>query len=220
MAKKNNLERFYEEERAEGESTAWAISYADMISVLLCFFVLLLSISVINPNKLEAIKRTVEGAINDKTSIEKLEEKLLEFLKEENLDESIELKKNELGVDISIRNTVIFASGSANVASSSQNIITRLLGIFSDLPNSYRFEIEGHTDDVPINTAEYPSNWHLSTARALSMLDIFLGSGYSDTRFQVQGFADTMPSVPNLNSEGRPNQENRAKNRRVVIKVR
>ncbi|BBM88781.1 chemotaxis protein MotB [Spirochaetota bacterium] len=211
---KNKLSRFYDKEIALDEENTWAVSYGDMVTVLLCFFILLISISVINPNKYESIKRTVESKVSEQTSIERLEESIEEFLASENLEQIVNVEANELGVDISIRDEVLFISGSAELNSNSIPLFSQLQAVFRNLPDSYNFEIEGHTDNIPINNVQFPSNWYLSTARALSVLDLFLLSGFDDKRFKVQGFSDTRPAVPN------DSEKNRSLNRRVVIKVR
>ncbi len=208
-----NLSKFYERDAPSDEENTWAVSYGDMISVLLCFFILLLSISVINPNKYESIKRTVEGNLGQETSIEALEGHVKNLLREEQLEGAVSVEKNDLGVDIAVRD-LLFASGEARLNEQGQLLFFKLQEVFKNLPKEYRFEIEGHTDDVPIDTPQFPSNWYLSAARGLSVLDIFLGSDFDARRFRVQGFADTQPVVPNTN------EENRSINRRVVVKVR
>ena len=90
---------------------------------------------------------------------------------------------------------------------------------FHELPQSFRFSIEGHTDDVPIQSDEFPSNWHLSTARALSILNLFIQNNFDNSRLGVQGFADQKPMVPNRAEDGEPIVTNQAKNRRAVIRV-
>lgn len=218
----NNKFRYYDDnaDRPESDDNSWAISYGDMISVLLCFFVLLLSISVINPNKFEVIQNSINGAILDTTSIEELQKKVEELIRKENLQEVIKLDKNDLGIDIAIRDKVLFASGSAEINPNSAFIFEKLLGAFNELPEQYTFQIEGHTDDVPIQTELFPSNWYLSSYRALAVLDLFLLQNVDPSRLQVQGFAETRPEFPHRDKQGARIPKNQEFNRRVVIKVR
>ena len=220
MAQKNPFEIYDETSHSSDDDNSWAISYGDMISVLLCFFVILLSISIINPNKFEVINRSIKGAIRETTSIEDLQKKVEELISRERLEEVIRMDKNEEGVDIAIRDKVLFDSGSAEINPRSIDIFKRLLSTFKELPSEYVFQIEGHTDDVPISTAAYPSNWYLSTSRGLSVLDIFLEEGIDSSRLEIQGFADTQPELPHRDVQGNRIIENQELNRRVVIKVR
>ena len=79
--------------------------------------------------------------------------------------------------------------------------------------------VEGHTDDAPIHSAQFPSNWELSTARASAVVHFFLDAGVAPSRLRAAGYADTFPLVPNRDAAGRAIPENQARNRRVVIKL-
>ena len=83
----------------------------------------------------------------------------------------------------------------------------------------YQITIEGHTDDAPISTAQFPSNWELSTARASAVVHYFLEQGIAAQKLRAAGYADTFPVAPNRDSAGKPIPENQARNRRVVIKL-
>jgi chemotaxis protein MotB len=84
---------------------------------------------------------------------------------------------------------------------------------------AYRVSIEGHTDDTPIATAQFQSNWELSTARAAAVVRFFLEQGVPARKLTAAGYADTFPIAPNRNADGTVIPENQAKNRRVVIKL-
>jgi flagellar motor protein MotB len=111
-----------------------------------------------------------------------------------------------------------FDSGSATLNAAGipilQDLATRLQ---SDAYKNYQITVEGHTDDTPIHTAQFPSNWELSTARASAVVHFFLDQGIPATRLRAAGYADTFPKAPNRDSNGTPIPENRAENRRVVI---
>ena len=83
----------------------------------------------------------------------------------------------------------------------------------------FQVVIEGHTDDVPFRSAEFPSNWELSAARAGAIVRYFIGKELVPSRFQAVGMAGVSPKYPNLNHFGEPIPENRIRNRRVVIHV-
>jgi len=81
----------------------------------------------------------------------------------------------------------------------------------------YSVAVEGHTDDIPISSDEYPSNWELSTARASRVVRYLINKGVPSDKLFASGYADTKARVPNLDEFGRPIAENRAENRRVEI---
>ena len=83
----------------------------------------------------------------------------------------------------------------------------------------YSIDIEGHTDDAPISTPQFPSNWELSSARASAVARFLIGRGIKPERISVIGYADTKPKVPNRNAAGNPIPENRQENRRVMVRV-
>ena len=198
----------------------WAVSYSDVISLLLVFFVLLISTSQVNSERFEQIKNIMEGNSEVMTSAQEIKDHIQKLLNKNKLQGAVEVKLDEMGVTIRIKDKLLFESGKAGITPGAKRIIAPILESFRGLPPYYRFEIEGHTDDVPIRTEKFPSNWYLSSGRALSILDMFLERGFSDERFKVYGFADQKPLVPNFDQAGNPIFENRLRNRRVEIKVR
>ena len=104
---------------------------------------------------------------------------------------------------------MLFNLGSANLNPNIFELLDLAIDVTKGWPNSIR--IEGHTDNIPINTDKYPSNWELSSARALSVLKYFIGNGISPEKISATGYGEYRPLVPNNTVE------NRAKNRRVEI---
>ena len=86
-----------------------------------------------------------------------------------------------------------------------------------DIP--YRVKVEGHTDNIPIKSSCFPSNWELSASRASAVARFFIDTGVPADRLEVVGLADTRPEAPNEDLYGKPIQENQARNRRIVILV-
>lgn len=114
-------------------------------------------------------------------------------------------------VEIEIRTDILFASGDAQVSTGAVAVLERVAGILGNLPNPLR--VEGHTDNVPIHTVAYPSNWELSAARAASVVHLFMTFGVDPGRMEISGFGEHRPKVPNDTPTGRD------QNRRVVIVV-
>jgi flagellar motor protein MotB len=129
-------------------------------------------------------------------------------------------KKGDRLSTLEMSGATFFASGSATIIPSGisvlEDIATRLqLTPYKD----FQITVEGHTDDTPVHTVQFPSNWELSTARASAVVQFFLQHGIDAKRLRAAGYADTFPKVPNHDSSGAPIPANRAENRRVVIRL-
>ena len=113
-----------------------------------------------------------------------------------------------------------FESGSAVIKESMVTTLIDLSEIIQDFPTEdYRVDVEGHTDNVPINTAQFPSNWELSALRAVNVAHIFEDTGIPRDRIAAIAYADTRPKKPNTDEMGVNIAENQAENRRVVVFV-
>jgi chemotaxis protein MotB len=121
------------------------------------------------------------------------------------------VKRTEFWLEIEIRTDILFSSGSAQVAPTALPVLSRMAEILKPFPNLLR--IEGHTDNVPISTAAFPSNWELSAARAASVVHLFMRQGVDPQRMTVNGLGEYRPVAANTSVE------NRNRNRRVVIVV-
>lgn len=126
------------------------------------------------------------------------------------LGKDIQVLVRDEGVSFRIPSEVLFPSGEAVLTPAGQAIIDRLLPAFNRVPD-YTIVVEGHTDNVPIQTARFPSNWELSAARASSVVRQLEARGLNPTRLRATGLADTRPLASNDTPQGR------AQNRRVEI---
>ena len=121
----------------------------------------------------------------------------------------IVVRRTEMWVEIEIRADILFDSGSAKMAAAAVPVLAELADILAPYPN--RLRIEGHTDNVPIATWQFPSNWELSAARAASVLHIMTSQGLDPKRLSVLGLGEQQPKADNATHEGRN------VNRRVVL---
>ncbi len=212
--------------KQEEPSDDWLITYADSITLLLAFFVLILSVSDINPAKFQAINDSLNQGLLNKETVEvrnpllDLEQTLSGVLDsyEINPVDAIVLDGDELRIQLP--GEVLFASASASLEGQSEDLLIDIaikLREF-DLPN-YNIEIEGHSDDVPIHTRRFPSNWELSSARAISVLRLFMDQEVPKDKLKAIGYADSRPKAPNRNELGEAIPANQQLNRRVEIKV-
>lgn len=280
-----------EKETAPSHADDWLITYADMITLLLCFFVLFLIISV--PKKDASHKEPLRQMV-EKTEAMQLQKPAQEnqptvqlpevfhnnkpFHKIEALDDKpvtptvedspvkAELappaivppaqseptapptttaqadtppallpqpvdnmkmqgnanfeQKGDRITTVEINSAAFFDKGSATISAAGKTLLLSVGGnLKSDQYKNYQITIEGHTDDTPINTVQFPSNWELSTARASAVVHFLLDQGIAATKLRAAGYADTFPKVPNRDANGTPIPANEAQNRRVVIKL-
>ncbi|WP_407351632.1 flagellar motor protein MotD [Luteimonas sp. R10] len=123
----------------------------------------------------------------------------------------ITIHRAELWLEVEINSDILFATGSASLAGSAQELLADLALLLRDTPNAVR--VEGYTDDRPINTLQFPSNWELSAARAASVVHLFVRERIAPQRLVMVGYGEHRPRADNATEEGRN------RNRRVVLMV-
>jgi chemotaxis protein MotB len=129
-------------------------------------------------------------------------------------------QKGDRITTLEINSAAFFGSGSATISEPGMAILRNVaVSLKSDAFKDYQITVEGHTDDTPIHTAQFPSNWELSTARASAVVHFFLDQNIPATKLRAAGYADTFPKVPNRDSNGKAIPVNQAENRRVIIKL-
>jgi chemotaxis protein MotB len=149
---------------------------------------------------------------SDVNEATELRQELEEALAMEIAQQKVAVRRESDGLVVSLREVGFFDSGSAHIKPESQYAFDRIAGILRD--RNYRLRIEGHTDDVPIHTAQYASNWELSTARATEVVRLLIvRNGFSPERLSAGGFAEFHPVSTNRTPDGR------AQNRRVDIVI-
>jgi len=126
-------------------------------------------------------------------------------------DDLIDVKRNKFWLEVEIKSSLLFLSGSSELIPASVPTLVNLAGVFVDLPN--RIHVEGFTDNEPISTDNFPSNWELSSARAAAVVRLFERNGIDPARLASIGYGEHQPVSDNDSEEGR------AKNRRVVVVV-
>ena len=220
------------------EDTSWLVTYGDMVTLLMVFFVLMFSASKINEEKYDLVAQSIsqgfdspgpDASMNPTTAASQTVESPLEVAKakfdelviERNLQGEMSASLSPYGLKIELSSNSLFNSGSADVKGSMQSSLTDLSGIIQGLgEEDYIVEVEGHTDNVPIKTAKFPSNWELSSLRAVNVAKLFESVGVKKNQLSAIAYADTRPKLPNLDSDGSAVPENQAKNRRVVVHVK
>lgn len=123
----------------------------------------------------------------------------------------ITIKRDALWIEVEIKTDILFGSGSADIADGALEILGKLAAILEPFP--YLLRVEGHTDNVPIATLQFPSNWELSAARAARIIRLFEGSGIAPARMMIAGMGEHQPVADNATADGRN------RNRRVALVV-
>lgn len=224
-----------QEEEKEAEAK-WLCTFNDLMTLLLTFFVLLFSMSSLDFSSMKAFQTSLQSALGvleagDMTAVAIIQAKLdsseeYEFAIEEIVEEESEEISQSLegfdsepgirvaytnkGVVLTLEDTVLFDSGSAHINPEAFPLLQKIAGWIGKVPLPIR--IEGHTDNMPIRTRQYPSNWELSTARAVNVVKHFVRVGeIPPQRLSAVGYGESRPHYPN------DTPEDRIRNRRVEI---
>lgn len=200
--------------REETDQEGWVVAYADMITLLFIFFTLLLSISTVNTTKLDLI-RTQWSDKTDQTSLTKIAEEVAAQVKSKQLEKMVSVDMSSEGLRVSFNEKVLFGSAEAVLNPDGEKVLGDLANTLKGLKQKYQIAIEGHTDEVPIHTAQFSSNWVLSSARSVNVLHFLSSRGVSDRSMSVRAFADTRP----LEAREKPSSDAMAKNRRVSLLI-
>lgn len=221
----------------------WVLPYADFMTVLLCFFIVLYSLSSVDAEKFAALSRALQQSLGGQGTVlieapdaaigpdahhpieidqgiskihdddflmqmSMVQQQVQKLMEEVGLSAQIEMTTEERGLVISVQDTVLFATGSAELTPRARELMGKLGLILLQTPNYIR--IEGHTDNVPINTPRFPSNWELSVGRATSVVQHLIAlHNFPSERLSATGYSEYRPKATNDTAAGRQ------KNRRV-----
>lgn len=237
MARRRHQEEHENHER-------WLVSYADFITLLFAFFVVMYSISSINEGKYKILSDSLTGVFNqpdraikpipvgderprttepDRSLVD--EESAQSSASElQNIansvreafggliqSEQLKVSGNELWIEIELSSSLLFTSGDAIPNNSAFDIIEKIAKILAPYENP--IHVEGFTDNLPIQTAQFPTNWELSTARAASIVRMLSMDGVNPSRLAAVGYGEFQPVADNATAEGR------GRNRRVVLVI-
>ncbi len=204
----------------DGEGN-WLVSYADMMTLLFGFFVILSAMSTPNAEKVEQIKKATAESMGGAYTkpFEELSKSITNVLKDINLDKDVSVVETEDGVKITSKGTLFFDSGSAELRDEARFMMDNLSALLVKQAQGFKIIVEGHTDDVPIASMLFPSNWQLSSARAGTIVQLLESKGFHRNDLRPLGLADTEPLVPNKGPSGDAIPANQAENRRIVIRL-
>jgi chemotaxis protein MotB len=222
----------------------WIATYSDTVTLLLTFFILLYSTASVDSEKTKSISSAFTSMFSGSTGETLLEYDLYngsvpliggetdsniqdmgdispqkkmynnvkDFISKNDLEEVVEIVDSEKGIVIQLRDNILFESASSNIKQDSKVILDKISTLIESVANPIL--VEGHTDNIPIRTTEFPSNWELSADRAVNVVRYFVEhKGQDPSRFSAAGYGEYHPVAPN------DSYENMAKNRRVDILI-
>lgn len=214
----------------------WITTYSDLVTLLLCFFVLLFSMSEVDGAKFRQMMNSFQGGAGvlqggtsidmgalefetdemDETELKELLDALAEYADTIGLGDMLTVEIEERGIVVRFMDNVFFDSGSADIKDQSYDMLRAVAELLNEEGLKERqIKVEGHTDSDPIiYSKKYPTNWELSSARATNVLRYFIEEGKIDGgRISSSGYSHYRPVVPNTTPE------NKAQNRRVDIVI-
>jgi len=216
----------------------WLTTYADAITLLMAFFVVMFSMSEIKQEKLEQFQSSIDAALGSKTALGMPTPKHVKATEDKpsayyglatNLKGrlhkvaqkgEISVAKTRKGVYVDVFTDHFYEPGGFTIRPKMQKVLDEIaLEMRPRFLEDYKIEIVGHTDDTPIHGKPIDSNWALSSVRAARLARSMIERGIEPERLRAIGAADTKPVADNRNKDGSPNPEGRAKNRRVQIKI-
>ena len=189
----------------------------------MAFFVLLLSVSTIDQAKVEELSSGMD-TVFEKTESDRpfssMKEKLNEIINEKQLQEKISITPDPLGLKLRFSSHVLFEIGSAEIKLDMIPMIYHVANaVMTSEYKAYTIKVEGHTDDVPIKTSMYQSNWELSAHRATNVVKKLIAAGIPKKNVRAIAMADSYPLAPNIKQDGSPDKKNQAKNRRIEMYI-
>ncbi len=214
-------------EPEEDNSEDWMATYADAITLLMAFFVMLVSFSKIDIPMFEqvqaGIKEYIGGEVETESPIFELQSLIQSAVleAEEIPPESVDVGFDDVGVVIDFGSGSFFKKGTTELTDEAKLVLGKIKRELQEPPyDLFMVDIEGHTDSDPLQpSALYPSNWELSAGRAAAVVRFLISKGMDAHRMKASGYADTKPKVPEKDVMGNSLPENKAKNRRVSIRL-
>lgn len=208
------------EEEHDENGELWLISYADMMTLLFGFFVVMYSFAE-QGGGLEKLKESLSTQFEGEydAPLKDLQYEIEKGVKEVPLLSDVKVERTSNGLVLTFENRILFQSGKADLMPEAREALDYLVAIIHQNAPGNPILVEGHTDHRKIQTRRYPSNWELSGARASRVLRLFIDRGMHPRQLTAIGYGDARPVFPNKNPYGDELPKNMAKNRRVVIKV-
>jgi len=204
----------------ESTTPIWYTIYADMMTNLTLFFLMMFALNKLKTSEREAVTRAIQKEFSGKKmevvemydKQKEMENKVKEIVEKDPEQRIAQIKISEERIKIMLRSPVLFDSAKADLKPEALPILHEIAALIRDIPNA--IIVEGHTDDIPISRGKFRSNWELSAARAFGVIDYFVRSeDILPERLSAVGYGENRPLQPN------DTEEHRAVNRRIEINI-
>ncbi len=216
----------------------WMTTFSDMMTLLMTFFVLLYSMSTIDAQKFKAAVSSLREnmgilsggrTMTEQPMVESgsmgseitpsphqnltvARQEIQQYVQEKNLQDRVNMEMTQRGLVVRFTGQILFEVGEAEIRNEGRDVLDKVATVLKEMPNNVM--IEGHTDNLPIDTEEFPTNWELSTARATEVIKYFIEDpGINPKKLSAAGYSKYRPIKPN------DSPENRALNRRVEVVI-
>lgn len=209
-------------EEAEDGEGSWLISYADMMTLLVGFFVVLQSLSKVDDQAFENIRMETTQLFGGeyRKPFEDIAKDLKGVLQQQNLADQVIFNQTAQGIEITFRGALFFNAGSFELREEALELMSKLIPVISEKAKNFGIVVEGHTDGTPLAShGAIASNWELSSLRACRILRLFESRGFDSKRMKALGWGSTRPLVEEKGMNGESMSEAQSQNRRVVIKI-
>ena len=203
--------------RTYSSDEGWLLSYADLITNLLVFFAIILSVSSVSTTQMQQVAEALSG-VEQPESLSAIQKEIDAQIAEKGLQEVIRTDLTDDGLRVSMDSGVVFDSGSAVIRPEHEETLNGMLKTLAPYADRYDFAVEGHTDDTPILGGAYATNWELSTGRANAVRARLETVGAHRDHIRVEGYADTV-TLPEEALEGLTESQRLARHRRVVVRI-
>lgn len=203
------------------DEEGWLISYADLMTLLFGLFAMMFAFADFNDADTINTRREVAKYFGGSyvAPARELANKIQFEWAKSPYQNDLNLKVVEDGLELTFITSALYESGSAELLPEAKRPVEALGKLIVGAKGNYQVRVEGHTDDTPVRSGYYPSNWELSAARAATIVRMFEAEGVNPAALSATGYGDTRPAYPNRTPAGAPLPENRAHNRRVVVKM-
>ena len=203
--------------RAKSNEESWLLSYADLITNLLLFFVVLLTAANLSKGRMQQIVKSMSGS-ESPASLESIRKEIDAQIAKKQLQALVQTDVSDDGLKVSLNSGLVFDSGKAKIRPELENTVISMLQVIAPYSEKYNFAVEGHTDSTPIAGGAFPSNWELSSARAIVVRQRLEDVGIRRSAIRVEGYADTKPLAQDQ-INGLSTEQRLAKHRRVVVRI-
>lgn len=227
----------HDEDEKEENNERWLLTYSDLITLLMIFFVIMYSMSNVDAEKYKQLSQSLNSTFGGSSGVieggqskmepvvdpnnnnldslqnpevKEVAENIQNYLNESGLSNSVSLKAQDRGLVISLKDTILFDTGKAVIINDSRDKIIKIGKMLNEM-NSY-IRVEGHTDNLSIKNSEFKSNWDLSVMRATNVVQLLIDSaGIAPNKLSAVGYGEFRPIADNSSPDGK------SKNRRVDI---